>query len=109
MKIRTIIHRTICWYLRRSGGAFHTYPYGKDGRYVVIMTDEKYGWYNNNLTDTLPSESDAARCSHSKKKVVGNTVIGMGSVTVYWCPECGALKKTMTNWENKDYPWEIPS
>jgi len=56
-----------------------------------------------------PMRSNTAICSHSKKRVVGKTVIGMGSVTVYWCPECGALKKTMTNWENKDYPWEIPS
>jgi len=47
-RIRKLIHPAICWYLRRCGGAFHSYPYGKRGRYVVMMTDKQYGWYTHN-------------------------------------------------------------
>ena len=37
-----VIHRFIVWYLRRAGGAFHTFKYGVDGRYVVLMNETDY-------------------------------------------------------------------
>lgn len=44
--VRKIIHRAICMYLNKfCGGAFHSYPYGKDGRYVVLMSEKQYGNY----------------------------------------------------------------
>ncbi len=42
---RFIIHRFICWYLRKVEGTFHTYHYGNSGRYVVLMTEEQYARY----------------------------------------------------------------
>lgn len=39
---RRITHEIIQWYLRRSGGAFHTNPYGPSGRYVVLMNENQY-------------------------------------------------------------------
>jgi len=43
--IRRIIHRLIERYLRRCGGSFHTRPYGACGRYVVLMTEEEYHYF----------------------------------------------------------------
>lgn len=40
--MRRIIHLLIMAYLQRSGGAFHTRPYGPDGRYVVVMNESEY-------------------------------------------------------------------
>lgn len=40
--MRHLIHKAICWYLRRAGGAFHCYNYGAAGRYVVLMTEDQY-------------------------------------------------------------------
>ena len=40
--MRHLLHKAICWYLRRCAGAFHCYNYGETGRYVVLMTDEQY-------------------------------------------------------------------
>lgn len=40
--IQRITHQVIQWYLRRSGGAFHTNPYGPSGRYVVLMSEDQY-------------------------------------------------------------------
>lgn len=40
--MKHLIHKTICWYLRRCGGAFHCYAYGPNGRYVKLMTEEEY-------------------------------------------------------------------
>ena len=40
--MRHLIHKLICWYLRRCAGAFHCYNYGAAGRYVVLMTDDQY-------------------------------------------------------------------
>lgn len=40
--MRHLIHKIICWYLRKCGGAFHCYQYGPEGRYVVLMTDDDY-------------------------------------------------------------------
>jgi len=45
--IRKLIHRAICWYLRKCAGAFHTYPYGETGRYVVLMRDDQYHYWDN--------------------------------------------------------------
>jgi hypothetical protein len=44
--MRHLIHKLICWYLRRAGGAFHCYEYGPKGRYVVLMRDSDYIWWN---------------------------------------------------------------
>lgn len=41
--MRGLIHKMIVWYLRRCWGAFHAYPYGPEGRYVVLMTDGQFG------------------------------------------------------------------
>jgi len=40
--MRHLIHKIVVWYLRRCAGAFHAYPYGPTGRYVVLMTDWQY-------------------------------------------------------------------
>lgn len=40
--MRHVIHKLICWYLRRCSGAFHCYKYGETGRYVVLMNDDQY-------------------------------------------------------------------
>lgn len=45
--IRKLIHRAICWYLGKCGNAFHTYPYGEQGRYVVLMTEANYQNFKN--------------------------------------------------------------
>ncbi len=50
-----------------------------------------------------------AACSHDHPREVGQTVDGLGTVLVYWCPACGALKCRMTNWRYTDWPWEMPS
>jgi hypothetical protein len=47
-------------------------------------------------------------CKHQNRKDVGTSSEGMGTIIVYWCPDCGALKRTMTNWAYKDYPWKKP-
>lgn len=41
-QMRHLLHKIICWYLRRCSGAFHCYHYGDAGRYVVLMTDVQY-------------------------------------------------------------------
>lgn len=41
--MRHAIHKLIVWYLRRCDGAFHCYPYGERGRYVMLMTETQYG------------------------------------------------------------------
>jgi hypothetical protein len=41
--MRRAIHRLIVWYLRKSGGAFHCFEYGPDGRYVAMFRDHEYG------------------------------------------------------------------
>lgn len=43
--MRKIAHKLMQWYLRRSGGAFHTNPYGPAGRYVVLMNEDQYHRY----------------------------------------------------------------
>lgn len=43
--MKRMIHRMICWYLRSCGGAFHSYPYGPQGRYVVLMDEGQYHEY----------------------------------------------------------------
>jgi hypothetical protein len=40
--MRRFLHKAICWYLRRCGGAFHCYSYGENGRYVKLMTEREY-------------------------------------------------------------------
>jgi len=53
-------------------------------------------------------KSEAA-CWHIRPREVGQTMDGLGTVIVYWCPACGALKRTMNNWRYTDWPWEKPS
>lgn len=48
-------------------------------------------------------------CAHRNPREVGATSEGLGRVLVFWCPACGGLKKTMTNWAYTDYPWELPT
>ena len=55
------------------------------------------------------SESNESACSHDRAREVGETMEGMGTVIVYWCPACGALKRRMTNWRYTDHPWELPN
>ena len=43
--MRHLLHKAICWYLRRCSGAFHCYNYGATGRYVVLMGDRQYHRY----------------------------------------------------------------
>lgn len=43
--LRRVAHRAICAYLRQAGGAFHTYKYGVNGRYVVLMTEKQFSKY----------------------------------------------------------------
>lgn len=43
--IRKHVHRFIVWYLTKCGGAFHHGKYGESGRYVALMTDNKYHEY----------------------------------------------------------------
>lgn len=40
--MRHLLHKAICWYLKRCAGVFHCYTYGEAGCYVVLMTDEQY-------------------------------------------------------------------
>ena len=47
-------------------------------------------------------------CEHKNSREVGQTCEGMGTILVDWCPDCGALKRTMINWKYTDYPWELP-
>jgi hypothetical protein len=39
--IRHLVHGLVAWYLKRNG-TFHVYPYGPDGRYVVLMSESEY-------------------------------------------------------------------
>lgn len=53
-KVRRLFHghivRFIAWYLRdRCGGASHVYPYGINGRYIVIMNERQYNEYTNKV------------------------------------------------------------
>lgn len=51
--MRHALHKIIVAYLRRCGGAFHCYPYGPKGRYVVLMNESQYGNYEKvRLTHT---------------------------------------------------------
>jgi len=54
------------------------------------------------------TDGEIAVCEHRNYLSVGHTSEGMGHVLVKWCPDCGALKRTMTNWKYTDYPWEMP-
>lgn len=56
MKIKRVLHskiiKFIAWYLRdRCGGASHVYPYGRDGRYIVMMNEKQYNEYTNKIED----------------------------------------------------------
>lgn len=48
------------------------------------------------------------KCSHERREDIGQTMEGLGRILIYWCPECGALKRTMTNWKYTNYPWRKP-
>ena len=42
------IIRFIAWYIRDiCGGASHVYPYGEQGRYIVIMNEDKYNKFTH--------------------------------------------------------------
>jgi hypothetical protein len=48
------------------------------------------------------------KCTHPAARLVGETCEGLGTVFVYWCPDCGALRRNMINWKCKDYGWTQP-
>ena len=48
-EIRFIIHRLIVKYLRSCGETFHHGRYGRDGKYVTMMSDAEYSEYQNML------------------------------------------------------------
>ena len=43
--MRYIVHWLIVKYLRSCWGAFHMFPYGRTGRYVVLMNEDEYHQY----------------------------------------------------------------
>lgn len=45
-RLRTPIARVIVWYLRSVAGEFHCFPYGSQGRYVVLMKDHEAERFN---------------------------------------------------------------
>jgi hypothetical protein len=47
--LRNPIHRLICWYLRKCGGAAHCYKYGPKGRYFVLMDEKTYHDFNHKV------------------------------------------------------------
>jgi hypothetical protein len=57
----------------------------------------------------ITSRTRRPRCLHRNPRSVGQTAEGMGTMLVYWCPTCGALKRTMVNWRYLSYPWELPN
>ena len=59
---RVPLHRFYRWYLRAScGGAHHVGPYGHDGRYIVLMTDDQYHRYTMLARDVESSDANAER------------------------------------------------
>jgi ssDNA-binding Zn-finger/Zn-ribbon topoisomerase 1 len=49
-----------------------------------------------------------SKCKHEKAKEVGETQEGLGNIILEWCPQCGALKRTMTNWKYTKGRWKLP-
>ena len=58
--------------------------------------------------DEIERLTATKECSHPNRRDVGDSAEGMGHIIVHWCPDCGALKRTMTNWKCTNYPWEYP-
>ena len=54
--MRHFLHKLIIWHLHRCAGAFHAYPYGERGRYVVLMTDSDYHYYKTLAAGLTPEE-----------------------------------------------------
>jgi hypothetical protein len=48
-------------------------------------------------------------CEHKPETYVGETAEGAGRINVYWCPECGSLRKSMIDWKCTQYPRQIPT
>ena len=47
-KIHSLVVRFMAYYLKEHcGGATHVYPYGIEGRYIVIMNEEEYHHFTN--------------------------------------------------------------
>lgn len=58
-RLRKLWHRIILWYIEDvAGGAFHTKPYGPDGRYIVSVTDEEYHWLNEFIWNNRTSQGN---------------------------------------------------
>lgn len=68
--MRHLWHKAIVWYLRRCAGAFHAYPYGTDGRYVVLMTDDGFHAHRN-------AEAKIERLQDALYAAECETVIGL--------------------------------
>jgi len=43
--IAGFLHSFIAGYLQTCAGAFHAFPYGNSGRYVVLMNERQYHEY----------------------------------------------------------------
>ena len=48
------------------------------------------------------------KCLHQKPQDLGETQWGMAVAVVEWCPECGAQRKKMTDWEYRTGRWILP-
>ena len=47
-KVHSLVVRFMAYYLKeRCGGATHVYPYGIEGRYIVIMNEEEISFKKN--------------------------------------------------------------
>lgn len=53
-------------------------------------------------------EENGKTCDHDNAIDVGVSSENIGRISVDWCPDCGALKRTMTNWAYTDYEWQLP-
>ena len=67
--------------------------------------EQKHEW---EAAQSLASPTGSG-CSHIRARDIGESAEGMGRILVEWCPDCGAIKRTMTNWKFTQYGWETPS
>ena len=51
---KRVIHAVIVSYLRKCAGAFHHFPYGPNGRYVVLMNEGQFHRYQHLARTSRP-------------------------------------------------------
>lgn len=61
------------------------------------------------LAALTASNRALVECSHAKAEEIGASREEIGNISLRWCPQCGALKRTMTNWKYTDHPWQSPT